>query len=175
MPIVRKKAGSSEARIRRLQDPAHAAAYLNAAYASAKKENDNGLFLKALRNVAEAKQMSIVAQSAGLNRESLYKMLSENGNPTYQSLTTLLEVLDIAISFEPLKHSESQMGEGLASETSEQRPVALISDTTYGFRRNSVRLSGQVSLTVQRSVPQGESSEGIAKQPGQKDQFAYSA
>jgi probable addiction module antidote protein len=44
---------------------------------------------RALGDIARAKGMSKVAREAGLSRESLYKALSEDGNP---SLATVLKV-----------------------------------------------------------------------------------
>lgn len=44
---------------------------------------------RALGDIARAKGMSQVARDAGLSRESLYKALSENGNPSF---ATVLEV-----------------------------------------------------------------------------------
>lgn len=44
---------------------------------------------RALGDIARAKGMSEVARKAGLSRESLYKALSEDGNP---SLMTVLKV-----------------------------------------------------------------------------------
>jgi probable addiction module antidote protein len=77
-----------------LQNPAEAAAYLNAAM----EEGDTALFLLALRNVAEAKGISHLATGAHLNRESLYRMLSEQGNPQLSSLTTLLDALNLRLA-----------------------------------------------------------------------------
>jgi probable addiction module antidote protein len=73
--------------LRRLADPASAAAYLNAAA----KENDPSAFLQALRNVVEARGgIAKVADRADLNRQAIYKMLSEKGNPELRSLQSLL-------------------------------------------------------------------------------------
>jgi len=77
-----------------LQDPQEAAAYLTAAL----EEGDSAVFLLALRNVADAKGMRTVAAKAKLNRESLYRMLSERGNPQLDSLTALLEALDLRLA-----------------------------------------------------------------------------
>ena len=49
--------------------------------------------LAALRHVAEVRGMSAVAERAGMPRESLYRVLSPNGNPT---IKTLLAVLNAA-------------------------------------------------------------------------------
>jgi len=77
-----------------LQDPHEAAAYLTAAL----EEEDSAVFLLALRNVADAKGMSTVAAKAQLNRESLYRMLSERGNPQLDSLIALLETLELRLA-----------------------------------------------------------------------------
>lgn len=68
-----------------LADPKEAAYYLDAAL-----EESNGVFLRALRDVAESRQMSDVARKAGVARESLYRMLSASGNPTLNSLSAVL-------------------------------------------------------------------------------------
>jgi probable addiction module antidote protein len=74
-----------------LRDPEEAAAYLTAAL----EERDRAVFLLALRDVAEARGMGTLAAQAQLNRESLYRMLSEHGNPQLDSLSALLEALDL--------------------------------------------------------------------------------
>jgi probable addiction module antidote protein len=51
-----------------LLDPVEASAYLNAAL-----EDSPEAFLKALRNVAQARQMTRVAKDAGIQRETLYR------------------------------------------------------------------------------------------------------
>src|ERR1700674_5585500 len=53
------------------------------------------MFLVALRDVAEARQMARVAENAGVSRESLYRMLGASGNPTYRNLFGILKALGI--------------------------------------------------------------------------------
>ena len=78
-----------------LKDPKEAEAYLNASL----DENDPELFLLALRHVAEAQGgMSKFARKAKLNRESLYRMLSNKGNPQLDSLTQLLDVMGFRLA-----------------------------------------------------------------------------
>jgi probable addiction module antidote protein len=60
------------------------------------------LFFIALRNVAQARQMSSVAKNSELNRENLYRMLSSKGNPTYDSLNSVLKTVGLRLSVEPL-------------------------------------------------------------------------
>jgi probable addiction module antidote protein len=62
-------------------------AYLEAAL----EENDPVLISAVIGDIARAKGMAKVAKKAGLGRESLYKSLSDQGNP---ELATILKVLD---------------------------------------------------------------------------------
>ena len=79
-----------------LTDPDEAAAYLNAAL----EENDQAIFLLALRDIAEARGFSQVAQDTFLNRENLYRMLSATGNPQLSSLNTLLRSIGLRLAVE---------------------------------------------------------------------------
>jgi len=81
--------------IESLRDAGEAEEYLNAAL----EEDDPELFLLALRNVAEAQGgMGQLAEKTNLNRESLYKMLSERGNPELRSLDALLHALGFRLA-----------------------------------------------------------------------------
>ena len=81
--------------LNRLQDPATAAAYLNATVA----EDDPGAFLQALRNVTEARGgLARIADLTGLNRQQLYRTLSENGNPELRSLSKILGVSGLRLA-----------------------------------------------------------------------------
>ncbi|MBX3056351.1 MAG: putative addiction module antidote protein [Anaerolineae bacterium] len=79
-----------------LTDPTEAAAYLNAAL----EENDQEVFLLALRDVCEARGFSQVSQEAMLNRENLYRMLSPAGNPQLSSLNALLHSFGLRLAVE---------------------------------------------------------------------------
>jgi len=76
-----------------LKDPEEAALYLTEALRDSEE-----MFLVALRDVAEARQMAKVAESAGIARESLYRMLSPSGNPTYHNLIGIFRALGIEFS-----------------------------------------------------------------------------
>lgn len=70
-----------------LRTPEEMAAYLDAWLTEA--PDDVAGIARALGDIARAKGMSKVARDSGLSRESLYKALSEDGNP---SLATVLKV-----------------------------------------------------------------------------------
>lgn len=57
---------------------------------AALEDGDPGVIAEALGAIARSKGMSEIAQATGLSRESLYRALSANGNPT---LSTVLEVM----------------------------------------------------------------------------------
>ncbi len=81
-----------------LQDPENAAAYLTAAI----EDGDRKGFLMALRNVAQARGgMASVAEKAHLGRESLYKMLSERGNPEFRSVASVLHGMGLRLTVAP--------------------------------------------------------------------------
>lgn len=79
-----------------LKDPKLALAYLNEAL----KDKDERVFLMAMKDVLEARgdDFSAIAEQADLNRQNLYKMLSKTGNPRWNSLTSVLKVLDLEVN-----------------------------------------------------------------------------
>lgn len=80
-----------------LQDPECAAGYLTAAL-----EEDEKVFLIALRDVVQAQGgMAALSKATKLNRENLYDMLSWSGNPRLSSITTLLNQLGFTMQFAP--------------------------------------------------------------------------
>ena len=92
-----KKKNYRQDRMERLKDPDEAVEYLKACL----DETDMPeLFLVALRDVAEARGISRLARDAHLNRENLYKILSKEGNPKYESLYAILDALGLKLSVE---------------------------------------------------------------------------
>jgi probable addiction module antidote protein len=87
--------------LERLKDHDYAVAYLNAAIEESLKgdEESQKLFLNALRNVAEAQgSMSNLAKRAHVRRESLYRMLSKEGNPELNTLNSLLNAMGFSLN-----------------------------------------------------------------------------
>lgn len=81
-----------------LRDPEIAAEYLSEALA----EGDAAVILMALRNIAEAQEDGIsgLAARSRLGRESMYKMLSANGNPKLSSFTKVVHGLGLKLKVE---------------------------------------------------------------------------
>ena len=64
--------------------------------ASKVMKNHSIFFLVALRNVAEAHGgIGNLAKKTGMGRESLYKTLSEKGNPKWHTLVSLVIALGL--------------------------------------------------------------------------------
>lgn len=86
--------------IESLKDHDYAAAYLNVAIEESLKGDAESqqLFLIALRNVAEAQgNISGLARRAHIRRETIYRMLSGEGNPHFQSFTSLIQAMGFNI------------------------------------------------------------------------------
>lgn len=71
-------------------DPEFSSVYLAAALEESNEPGGQQALLAALRHVAEAQGMAAVAQRAGIPRESLYRALSVNANPTIKTLIAVL-------------------------------------------------------------------------------------
>lgn len=89
--------------LKRLTDPNYAAQYLKAAFDETLKDWNKTAFLLALKNVVEAtRTIQTVANEANISRQHLYRILSEEGNPTLETLTSILSAVGITIDFKPL-------------------------------------------------------------------------
>ncbi|OGQ16936.1 MAG: putative addiction module antidote protein [Deltaproteobacteria bacterium RIFCSPHIGHO2_02_FULL_40_11] len=99
MPKRTKK--YEESLIEALKDPKEAAAYLNAHLEEAEEKDAEELFLMALRDVAKAYGMTEISERTELGRESLYKALSESGNPKLSTLWILFNAIGLRLMVEP--------------------------------------------------------------------------
>jgi probable addiction module antidote protein len=81
-----------------LRTPEEMAAYLDAWLEEA--PDDAAGIARALGDIARAKGMSQVARDAGLSRESLYKALSENGNPSFATVLKVARALGFKLHAE---------------------------------------------------------------------------
>lgn len=57
------------------------------------REGTNEDFIHALNIAARAKGMSEIAKQAGLNRQSLYRSLSEGSSPKHETVRKVVEAL----------------------------------------------------------------------------------
>jgi probable addiction module antidote protein len=67
--------------------------------------DDAAFIAKALGNIARAKGMSQLAKDTGLGRESLYKALSGEGNPSFGTILKVMYALGIKLRPEKIAPS----------------------------------------------------------------------
>ena len=103
MPAARKKPTKVKTSAydvaEHLRTPEEMAAYLDAWLDEA--PDDISGIARALGDIARAKGMSQVAKEAGLSRESLYRALSENGNPSFATVLKVARALGVKFHAQP--------------------------------------------------------------------------
>ena len=85
-----------------LRTPEEMAAYLDACLEEA--NGDAAFIAKALGDIARAKGMTQVARDAGLSRESLYKALSGERTPGFDTILKVVAALGLKL------HAEAAQG-----------------------------------------------------------------
>lgn len=85
-----------------LRTPEEMAAYLEACLEEA--DGDAAFVAKALGDIARARGMTQVARDAGVSRESLYKALSGERTPGFDTILKVVGALGIRL------HAEAQRG-----------------------------------------------------------------
>src|SRR5512147_1327226 len=81
-----------------LRTPEEMAAYLEACIAEA--DGDASFVAKALGDIARAKGMTQVARDSGLSRESLYKALSGERAPSFDTILKVVRALGLKLRAE---------------------------------------------------------------------------
>lgn len=81
-----------------LRTPKEMAAYLNACLEEA--HDDAAFIAKALGDIARAKGMAQVARDTGLSRESLYKALSGEHSPGFDTVLKVINALGLKLHAE---------------------------------------------------------------------------
>jgi probable addiction module antidote protein len=84
-----------------LRTPEEMAGYLEACLEEAK--GDAAFIAKALGDIARAKGMSQVAREAGLSRESLYKALSGERAPGFDTILKVIDALGLKLHAEAVQ------------------------------------------------------------------------
>lgn len=88
--------------------PLHAADHLQADdlpgyLAEVMADGDTRALPVALREAADVLGMTELARRTGLNRETLYRTLSESGNPRLDTLGAILDAFGLRLSVQPAK------------------------------------------------------------------------
>jgi probable addiction module antidote protein len=85
-----------------LRTPEEMAAYLEACI---EESNGDAAFIaKALGDIARAKGMTQVARDAGLSRESLYRALSGERSPAFDTILKVVSALGLSLHAEVLRN-----------------------------------------------------------------------
>lgn len=69
-------------------------------------EGEPALLQTALGDVAKARGMSEIAHKANVGRESLYKSLSPEGNPSFKTIAKVLSALGVRMTFAPVSEDD---------------------------------------------------------------------
>ena len=88
-----------------LRTPEEMAAYLEACLEDA--DGDAAFIAKALGDIARARGMSQVARDAGVSRESLYKALSGERTPGFDTILKVMAALGFRLHAEAVHSSDS--------------------------------------------------------------------
>jgi len=141
----------------RLKDPRVALDYLRASAASPEE------LLKALRKVAEAHQVSKIAEAAGRQRESVYRMLSEDGNPRLDSLWAVLHAMGLRVSVALLENDQTGGDTAPLNEQLFQR-AELVEGNLLSTGGNGAEnfLSGFRIITVPTQARKGPGRANVA-------------
>ncbi len=83
----------------RLKDPELACHFI----AEAIEENDPDYLKVALGEIVKAYGVAYISEQSGIGRQTIYKMLSEKGNPTHKNLVAILDTLGLELTVRPKK------------------------------------------------------------------------
>jgi probable addiction module antidote protein len=81
--------------VEQLRTPEEMAAYLDAWFEEA--PDDAAGIARALGDIARARGMTQVARDAGLSRESLYKALGKDGNPSFATILKVARAVGLRL------------------------------------------------------------------------------
>ncbi len=96
-----------------LRTPEEMAAYLEACL---EESNGDAAFIaKALGDIARAKGMSQVARDAGLSRESLYKALSGERTPGFDTILKVVKALGLKLHAEAVTVAQKKAAQSRVS------------------------------------------------------------
>lgn len=81
-----------------IENEEDAIAYLNAAA----ETGDPALLQAAIGDIAKARGMGQIAKEAGVGRESLYKSLNKESNPSFRTIVKVVDALGGRLVIEPV-------------------------------------------------------------------------
>jgi len=88
------------------QDENNVKGYINAALEQYFEDYNKELFLASLKEIIKAKGgVTEFSRHAHINRQHIYKMLSDKGNPSFDNIGSLLIALGLKLQVEIASHS----------------------------------------------------------------------
>jgi probable addiction module antidote protein len=67
------------------------------------EEDDPALLVHAFGVIARSRNMSQLARETGMSREGLYKALSPDGNPSFDTVAKVAKALGFKLTVEPIE------------------------------------------------------------------------
>ena len=110
-----------------LDTPEAQAEYLSLAM----EEGDPAVIARAVGVVARARGMTAIARDAGVGRESLYKALSEDGNPELGTIVKVLGAMGLRLAAIPAERAE----------VTAMQPSAVVAATGRARRRRPAKVA----------------------------------
>lgn len=84
-------------------NPEQIPSYLKIAFEESERDGNRAAFLLALKIAVEASSgMAEFAKKLGKSRTSLYKTLSEKGNPLFETIDAILQQLGCRLTIQPM-------------------------------------------------------------------------
>ena len=83
----------------KLRDPELASHFISEAI----EEHDPEYLKVALGDIVKAYGVGDISEKSGLSRQTIYKMLSESGNPTHKNLVAILDAIGLELTVKPKK------------------------------------------------------------------------
>ncbi len=82
--------------------PAEIDGYITVLFDAYAKDGDMASLLSSLRLVGRVKGVSRIAESSGLSRKGVQKVLSEEGHPKFESVNAIMHAMGYKLSVEKL-------------------------------------------------------------------------
>ena len=79
--------------------------YVDVLFEEYAKDSDTAALLSSLRIVGRVKGVSRLAEASGLSRKGIQKVLSEDGNPKFESVNAIMHAMGYRLAVEKLSHS----------------------------------------------------------------------
>ncbi|WP_460109524.1 addiction module antidote protein [Pseudomonas sp. H3_E06] len=139
-----------------LDTPEAIAAYL----AESMKADDTEGLIHALAEVAKAKGVNKVAKDAGVNRESLYKVLKSGAKTRFETIRKLMTAIGVELTVQPI--TTLAMAPKAAAPTASKPSVAAAKPTaksaakkpTVAAAKTSAKPAARKSAAAKPAVPE---------------------